>query len=127
MKQNSFIGFILQLFGLSAFLFGVLFFVFTRFIIVANMPLGLMLLMLFFITGASHLILTRAGTKSAQAFTYAFMVTSMVRLVIYGIFIVLYGYNHHEVAKVFALTFFALYVIYTAFEIRSVLGYMKKK
>lgn len=89
------------------------------------MPLGLMFIMLFVITGTSHLILTKAGARGGQPFTYAFMVTSMVRLVIYGVFIVIYGYSHHEVAKVFALTFFALYVIYTAFEIRSVLGYMK--
>jgi hypothetical protein len=125
MKQGSFVGFLLQLFGISAFLFGILFFVFTRYYIVANMPLGLMFIVLFVITALSHLILLNSAKKSAQAFTYAFMGVSMVRLVIYGVFIVLYGYKHHEVAKVFALTFFALYIIYTVFEIRSVLGYMK--
>jgi hypothetical protein len=127
MKQGSFVGFLLQLFGLSAFLFGILFLVFTRYYIVQAMPLGLMFIVLFVVTALSHLILLKAAKKSAQAFTYAFMGISMVRLVMYGVFIVLYGYQHHEVAKIFALTFFALYIIYTAFEIRSVLGYMKGK
>jgi hypothetical protein len=127
MKSNPFVAFLLQLFGLSAFLFGILFVVFTKVMVTQGMPLGLMFIVLFFITAFSHFILLRSAKKGAQAFTYAFMGISMVRLVIYGVFIVLYGYNHHEVVKLFALTFFALYIIYTAFEIRSVLGYMKGK
>jgi hypothetical protein len=127
MKQGPFVVFLLQLFGLSAILFGILFVVFTRYWIVPGMPLGLMFIVLFIITAISHTILMRVSQKGAQAFTYSFMGISMARLLIYGIFIVLYGYKHHEVAKVFALTFFGLYIIYTAFEIRSVLGYMKKK
>ncbi|HSY77321.1 MAG TPA: hypothetical protein VK890_10715 [Bacteroidia bacterium] len=127
MKQNSFTAFLLQLFGLSAILYGGLFVVFTKVSVTPGIPLGLMFLMLFCITAISHFILLNAGRKNPQAFTYSFMATSMVRLVIYGIFIVLYGYKHPDIAKVFAITFFALYIIYTVFEIRSVLGSLKGK
>ncbi|MGP8217158.1 MAG: hypothetical protein ACLQQ4_16430, partial [Bacteroidia bacterium] len=123
MKQGSFLSFFLQLLGLSAILFGLLFLVFTRVIVTPGLPLGLMVAILFAITFISHFILMRAGKKSPQAFTYSFMFTSVIRLIIYGIFIVLYGYKHTSIAKTFAITFFGMYIVYTVFEIRSVLNF----
>jgi len=127
MKQKSFPIFLLQLFGLSAILFGVFSLLFSKVIPVTGVPLGLMFLMLFVITAFSHLILMQAGKKNPRTFTYSFMFTSLTRLVIYGAFIVIYGRGHADIVKPFVLTFFVLYIIYTVFEIRSVLGFLKGK
>ncbi|HTB07457.1 MAG TPA: hypothetical protein VK806_10940 [Bacteroidia bacterium] len=125
MKQGSFLAFILQLFGITVVCYGALFIVFTKAVPVPTMPLELMLLMLFVVTGLAHFIILRSGKNNPTKFTYAFMFTSVIRLIIYGMFIILYGWKHAEIAKAFALTFFGLYLLYTIFEIRSILKYLK--
>ncbi len=127
MKQGSFVAFLLQLFGLTAILYGVLYMFFTKVMPVTGIPLEVMLGMLFAVTALSHFIIIQSGKKNPRAFTYAFMFTSLTRLVVYGVFIVLYGRQHSDIVKPFVLSFFVLYIIYTVFEIRSVLGYLKGK
>src|SRR6185312_11827833 len=97
MKQNSYLGFVIQLFGLSALLYGAMFLVFTRAIVAPGIPLEIMFGMLFVITALSHYILVASGKKNPRTFTYSFMFTSVVRLIIYGLFIILYGYKHTDI------------------------------
>jgi hypothetical protein len=125
MKQGSFLAFLLQLLGITILCYGALFIVFTKAVPTPTMPLEIMLLMLFGVTALAHFIILKSGKNNPTKFTYAFMFTSVVRLIIYGLFIILYGWKHADIAKPFAISFFCLYLLYTIFEIRSVLKHLK--
>ena len=125
MKQGSFLSFIVQLLGITIIAYGALFIVFTKVQPLPSMPLEIMLLLLFGVTAIGHYIIVKAGKNGPRQFTYAFMFTSVIRLIIYGLYIILYGYKHTDIAKPFAITFFALYLLFTVFEIRSVFSYLK--
>jgi hypothetical protein len=127
MNKNSFVTFFFTLLGLSIVLYGLMFFVFTQLVIMPGMPITLMLLVLLGITALSHYIVLRAGDKHPRIFTYSFIGTSTGRLIVYSIFLLVYCFGHRDIAKVFVLTFFILYIIYTAFEVKSVQAYLKKK
>jgi hypothetical protein len=125
MKQ-SFTRFIIILLGLTIVLYGISFFVFTR-LIILPMPSEIMLGVLFLVTAVFHFLVTKAAEKSPQVFTRTYMGLSSARLILYSIFLLVYCFGHRDIAKVFVLTFFILYIIYTAFEVRSVQAYFKRK
>lgn len=127
MNKDSFPAFLLKLLILSAVLYGLLFLFFTKVVVMPAMPIELMLLTLFGITALSHFVVLRAGKKDARIFTFSFIGTSTGRLIAYSIFLLVYGYLHKDIAKVFILTFFVLYIIYTIVEIKSVQAFLKKK
>jgi hypothetical protein len=62
-----------------------------------------------------------------KAFTSRFMGIFGVKIIVLLIFIVLYSYFNPSQAVSFLITFFILYVIYTAFEVIVVLRYLKNK
>lgn len=125
---KGFAAFFVQLFGISALLFGIQCYISTYNLY--EMPIrhyALIYLVLFFVTAISHVILMKTGQKNPRTFVYSFMFLSVIRLIIYGVFLVIYGYKHRGIAVPFAIDFFILYVIFTAFEIWSVLRYLKGK
>ncbi len=127
MKQDSFPAFLLKLAALSALLYGLLFLAETKVSAMQGIPKELMIAVLFVITGISHFIITKTKEKSPQIFTRAYMGTSTARLILYSVFILVYCFGHRDVAKVFVLVFFVLYIVYTIFEVRSVQSHLKKK
>ncbi len=128
MKQSPIMRFVMQLVGITAVLCGIAVMLSASGNLgLAVQPIVCIFGVLFSITSLSYYMVVKAATKSPRSFTTAFMLSSSLRLLIYGAFIALYCHLHKDVAMTFALTFFALYIIYTGFEIKSVLGFMKGK
>lgn len=128
MKQSPFFSFIIQLLAMSLILVAAIYMLRAGDnISLSFKAIGLIFVTLVAVTSISYYFGIQAVNKSPRSFTNGFMLSSFSRLFIYGAVIAIYCHWHQSVALQFAFVFFALYVIYTAFEIRSVLGYMKKK
>jgi hypothetical protein len=128
MKQSPFILFAVKLSLLSAVLFGMAYYMSgSGYIGLSRHQLAMMFIILFIITLLSFYIVMQSAQKSPRTFTYAFMFSSTIRLLVYGVFIALYCHWRPQVAMPFAVTFFVLYMIYTGFEIGSLLGFLKQK
>ena len=69
----------------------------------------------------------KAAGKRPQQFPAYFMMTTAIKLFSSFMFIVPYAYLNKSEATRFILTFFLFYVIYTVFEIVSILGYLKSQ
>ncbi|HSG68211.1 MAG TPA: hypothetical protein VK994_05845, partial [Bacteroidales bacterium] len=67
------------------------------------------LLVYYFMLGALH--------KRPARFVSLFMLTTMLKLFAYLIFMVVYALLHREVAMPFIISFFLLYIIYTVVEV----------
>ena len=72
-----------------------------------------------------HWFILKGGQSRMAAFAKIFMVSNMVRLFIYVIFIAVYLYFFREHAKPFLLCFLFLYFSFTMFEIVAVLRDLK--
>lgn len=76
------------------------------------------------------LLVFRYLHKKADAhhakFVNAFLLTTTVKLLLFLAIIVIYVLLNREDAIGFILTFFTYYLIYTSFEIFSILKYLKK-
>lgn len=125
--NRSFLTFLLSLFALTAVLYGGAFLVFHNLITSPVLPVEIMLGVLFAATALSHYIVMRAGKSTPQVFTRTYMGLTTGRLMLYSVFVLVYCFNHRNVAKQFVLTFFAFYIFYTIFEVRAVQSLMKKK
>ncbi len=62
-------------------------------------------------------ILLKASTKKFTLFANYFMVASMLKILLLLIVISFYAYNYRSDAIRFTITMFALYLIYTIFEV----------
>jgi hypothetical protein len=127
MKKGSFPMFLLWVTSISLMLYGALFMIFTRVWAMPKMPIELMIVILFAVTIISRSIIIRAEKSSPRAYTYSFIGTSTMRLILYSIFVLAFSFKHREIAKQFILTFFVLYIIYSAFDLKSASSYLKRK
>ena len=127
MKQSSLLNFFVRLLILSLAVYGLLVLLFTKVWVNPAMPNELMVLVLLVVTGTSYLVVVKTGDKNPNTFTRSYMSTSSLRLILYSIFAIVYCFGHRDIAKTFVATFFILYIVYTIFEVKSVLSYFKKK
>jgi len=86
-----------------------------------------MLVLFFALTAVVHYILLRTSTMNPRKFVGYFMLATFLKLFVYLIVMVVYAFtiNREEVMP-FVLGFFALYIIYTVFEVVSLLSQTKK-
>jgi len=119
--------FILRLTILSLIL-GLLAFIMNRFL-----PAGLIspalpyLFILFFvITAIVHFVLLRITTLNPGKFVGYFMLATFLKLMIYLIVVVVHAFYVKEGILSFILSFFTLYIIYSVFEVVSILAQTKK-
>ena len=75
---------------------------------------------------ASHYVLIKAGQSRITKFSTSFMGATSFKLFLYLIFIVAYLLIDKSNALVFVLTFFALYLLFTAFETSALLKDLNK-
>jgi len=75
---------------------------------------------------ASHYVLIKAGQSRITKFSTSFMGITSFKLFLYLIFIVAYLLIDKSNALVFVLTFFALYLLFTAFETSALLKDLNK-
>ena len=78
------------------------------------------------VTIFSHLKLMDARQKNARGFSTVFLSTMMIKLLIYMAFILGYLLVDKTNAINFVLTFFVLYLVFTAFEVREISIFLKK-
>jgi hypothetical protein len=62
-----------------------------------------------------------------KKFSQRFLAVFGVKIMILLVFIITYSYFNPEKAVAFLITFFILYVIYTTFEIVSIVQYLRHK
>ncbi|MCD4747071.1 MAG: hypothetical protein K8R58_12310 [Bacteroidales bacterium] len=81
----------------------------------------------FALTLAVHYVLLKASEKKFSKFFNYFMLSTVVKLLIYFSVILLYVYINREDTIAFIITFFILYILFTAFEVISILKYPKSE
>jgi hypothetical protein len=116
--------FILQLLLISIVIYGILYVVFTRFII-ASLPLIIMVALLFAVNSLVFIIITNTKAKKPGSFVYSYMTVSFGRLIVCSAFVFAYALMHKQDARTFALTFFLLYFIYTTIEVKAMYSFFK--
>jgi hypothetical protein len=77
-------------------------------------------------TVLSHLQLIKALGKSIQVFTNTFILSITVKLLLYFMFLLVCLLIDSSNALSFVVTFFALYICYTSFEVFQLLNVKKK-
>jgi hypothetical protein len=117
--------FIIQLLVISVLIYGVLYVIFAKYII-ANIPLLVMVALLFAVNSMAYILITNTKEKHPRSFVYSYMTISFGRLIICSIFVFTYALLHRQDARTFALTFFALYFIYTTVEVKSIYTFFNK-
>jgi len=80
--------------------------------------------LLAFFVGATllvyHFMLKSLENRPAR-FVNIFLLTTMLKLLVYMIFMVIYALLNREYARPFIVSFFLLYIIYTIIEVVSIL------
>jgi hypothetical protein len=87
-------------------------------------PLQVLLIGTF--TVLSHLHLIKALGKSIQVFTNTFILSITLKLMLYFMFLLVCLLIDNTNALSFVVTFFALYICYTSFEVIQLLNVKKK-
>jgi hypothetical protein len=80
-------------------------------------------LLAFFVTAnlvVYHFLLKSLENRPAR-FVNIFLLTTMLKLLVYMIFMVIYALLNREFARPFIVSFFILYIIYTVLEVVSIL------
>jgi hypothetical protein len=125
MKQKPFASFLFELLALSVILYGLLWIIFQKLLDMPEIRFEFMLIVLFIVTALSYWLVVNSTKKDYRTFTYSYIGSSTGRLILYSVFLFAYCFNHRDTAKVFILTFFVLYIIYTVFEVRKVQKFIK--
>jgi hypothetical protein len=85
------------------------------------------LFLLFYVTGAMvHYVLLRITALNPRKFVSYFMLATFFKLMNYLIVIVVYTIYAKEGILSFILSFFILYIIYTVFEVATILAQTKE-
>jgi len=78
------------------------------------------------LTGIFHYSLLQIQDKQGSKFTNRFMTFSGVKMMIYLTLITSYSFLNPAKAASFLISFFVLYILFTAFEITHIIRYIKK-
>jgi len=85
------------------------------------------LVLFFLLTAAVHFVLLRISTLNPRKFVGYFMLATFLKLFVYLMVMVAYAFTiDREEVMPFVLGFFALYIIYTVFEVITLLSQTKK-
>jgi len=84
------------------------------------------LLLIATVTTMGHLWVIRAADQNPMKFTTAFMASVTLKLLVYLFFMLIYLLIDHSEVISFILTFIALYIAFTIFEVIQVLKFIKK-
>ena len=120
--NNSANKFTLQLFIFSALL-GAIAYGLTFILPASFFSPVLPLLFIFFLSSTTivYFYLAKSVGTKYSSFINRFMITTLVKLFIYIGVLLVYVFTHKQDAVPFILSFFILYVAYTAFEVMAML------
>lgn len=79
------------------------------------------------LTGLFHYSLIHVNEKKSSKFSSRFMMVTGLKMMIYLVFITTYALLNPQKAKIFLISFFILYLVYTVFEVFLIVRYFKKK
>jgi hypothetical protein len=85
-----------------------------------------LIIMFYIITAVVHFIILKITLMNPRKFVGYFMLSTFLKLFIYLVVIVAYVFIVKEGLLPFILAFFALYIIYTVFEVVTILNQTKK-
>jgi len=71
--------------------------------------------------------LSKSNEHKQTSFINRFMVATSVKLLVYFVILLAYVFTHKEDAVPFIISFFIMYVAYTAFEVVAMLRYSRRK
>lgn len=125
--RHKYQQFILRLTVLSLVL-GLLVFVLGRYLPhgIISPALPFLLILFYVITALVHYVLLRISALNPRKFVGYFMLATFLKLMNYLIVIVVYVWYVKEGVLPFILSFFILYIIYTVFEVLSILAQTKE-
>lgn len=78
------------------------------------------------LTSVFHYSIIQIQDKGASKFATRFMMVSGIKMMIYLVFITAYAFIFPDKAKIFLISFFILYLLYTVFEVALIVRYLKK-
>jgi hypothetical protein len=84
-----------------------------------------LILLFFVITAVVHYVLLRITELNPRKFVGYFMLATTLKLLNYLIVIIIYVFTVKTGVLPFILAFFALYIIYTVFEVANILSQTK--
>ena len=85
----------------------------------------LQFILIFSITALTHLQLVKLGEQNMYRFTNVYIQVTVIKLIIYLVFILGCLMYLNVDKTVFALTFFVLYVLFSVFEVVHLLAFYK--
>jgi hypothetical protein len=83
--------------------------------------------LIFLFTAFFHFSVLQVSNKDTSKFSAKFMMVAGIKMIIYLALIVFYAFSYPEKAKIFLISFFILYLLFTVFEVVLIVGYLKKK
>ncbi len=84
-----------------------------------------LLLYFLFINIIVHLLLVISSGEKRIKFETAFLFSFFIKFFGYILFMMIYVYNHRENSVIFVASLLFLYIIYTSFEIKSIISFLK--
>jgi hypothetical protein len=78
-------------------------------------------------TAVFHFSILQVSDKNSAKFSSKFMMVSGIKMIVYLMLIVFYAFSFPDKAKIFLISFFILYMLYTVFEVLLIVNYFKKK
>ncbi|MBU0763798.1 MAG: hypothetical protein KJ607_03070 [Bacteroidetes bacterium] len=84
------------------------------------------LVFFYIITCGLHYVLLRITRLKPDKFVTYFMMITTIKLLFYMIVMIVYLFFDREGAVVFLLVFLFLYILFTVFEVLSLLSFLKK-
>lgn len=85
-----------------------------------------LILLFFLVTAAVHFFLLKITTMNPRKFVGYFMLSTFFKLFIYLIVMITYVFYVKEGILAFVLAFFTLYIIYTVYEVVTILKQTKE-
>ena len=86
-----------------------------------------LIILFYFVTAAVHFVLLRITELKPGKFVGYYMLATFLKLLIYLVVMVVYVFNVKEGVLAFILSFFILYIVYTIFEVVTILSQTKEK
>ena len=86
-----------------------------------------LLIFFFLITFLAHIFLLIVTKRNISRFASMFMLFSMLKMLVYIIFIVIYLLINRDNTIPFLITFFSGYLLFSIFEVKSFISYQKNQ
>ncbi len=124
--KKEFLNYFLKLtfltIAIAVIAFGLLFSFFRNFY---QPAIWFLILFFYSIHVVGHFVLVYANTRKKLNFGNAYFLAFGVKFFAYLVFLFLYIRSHKENAIIFVASMFALYIIYTIFDVRSTISFSK--